>query len=145
MLERAAPDGRAHRTQGRGGSVDVQVIARVRPGDGADAEDIERAARGFREEILAGDVEAVRPGPAVPPAGAKPGDAQTWETLVITLAASGGVLTSLISAAGAWLSRQRPDTTVTLEIGDHRITLPDATPAERARLIEILAARHEAS
>ncbi|MEU6851005.1 hypothetical protein ABZ901_13880 [Actinacidiphila alni] len=121
------------------------LTVRVRQGaggDAADAEEIERAARALRAELLETDVEDVRPAAARAPRGAKPGDPSTWETLLVTLAASGGVLTTLITAVSAWLSRQRPETTVELEIGGDRITLPDATPAERARLIQLLADRH---
>ncbi|MFJ2634808.1 hypothetical protein ACIO6U_23105 [Streptomyces sp. NPDC087422] len=61
---------------------------------------------------------------------------------MITPAASGGVLTTLITAVSGRLARQGPDTTVVWEVGGDRITLPGATEAERARLIGILAARH---
>ncbi|MEW2519473.1 effector-associated constant component EACC1 [Actinacidiphila alni] len=142
--------GAAHRTaEGRGSDVDEQRVTvlavRVRQGagdDAADAEDIERAARALRAELLETDVEDVRPAAAPAPRGAKPGDPTTWETLLVTLAASGGVLATLITAVSAWLSRQHPDTTVELEIGGDRITLPDATAAERSRLIQLLADRH---
>ncbi|MFF6958046.1 hypothetical protein [Streptomyces sp. NPDC008317] len=53
------------------------------------------------------------------------------------------MLTRLITAVSGWLARQRPDTTVVWEVGGDRITLPGATGAERARLIGILAARHD--
>nr|WP_223186649.1 hypothetical protein [Streptomyces sp. CBMA29] len=128
-----------------GESVGVEVVVRVVPGDGADDGEVERAARGLRAELLAGDedgVRDVRPRGGAAPEGAK-GDAHSWAALVITLAASGGVLTTLITAVSGWLARQRPDTTVVLEVGGDRITLPGATEAERARLIGILAARHD--
>ncbi|MFJ5609591.1 hypothetical protein ACIQCJ_09415 [Streptomyces sp. NPDC093221] len=99
----------------------------------------------MRAELLAGDedgVREVRPRGEEAREGAK-GDAHSWAALVITLAASGGVLTTLITAVSGWPARQGPDTTVVWEVGGDRIALPGATEAERARLIGILAARRD--
>ncbi|WP_406374504.1 hypothetical protein OG788_30260 [Streptomyces sp. NBC_00647] len=120
----------------------VEVIARLCLGATADDREIEETALRLREEILEGAADDVQPNTRRAPDGTKPGDLQLWETLVITLAASGGVLTTLITSVSSWLARQREETAVVLEIDGDSITLPGATEAERQQLVEAFIKRH---
>jgi hypothetical protein len=71
------------------------------------------------------------------PEGAK-GAGLEWAQLVVTLA---GTLPPFIVALQGWLGRH-PRAAVTLEIGGDKLSIPDASPAERRRLVETFLARH---
>jgi hypothetical protein len=84
------------------GEVTIEVLARP---DADEGENVE-LARQVRHELLGlGEIENVhsRLTPAGP--GTKAVGGIDWQTLIVTLAASGGVLTTLISAVQAVLSR----------------------------------------
>jgi hypothetical protein len=60
----------------------------------------------------------------------------------VTLAASGGVLTTLINTLQSWLSR-RDNHSVTLEIGDDKLVITSASTKEQRMLIDAFIARHK--
>jgi hypothetical protein len=106
-----------------------------------DSDDEERAelASRLRQEMVEQGVEDVAHPEAQAPAGAK-GAAFEWAQLVVGL---GGSLGPLLSALRGWLGRH-PDAGITLEIGGDKLTLEEASPADRQRLVETFLARHGA-
>jgi Effector Associated Constant Component 1 len=110
----------------------------------SDAREVEELTRRLRSELLRLDVESVSPLPGPPaPEGAKAGDAVAWSTLVLTLAASGGVVTTVISALRDWLVRQPAPAVIEVSIGGDSIRLEGSSTKERQRLIEAFLARHD--
>lgn len=108
----------------------------------ADASEVAELARNLRMRLLELDVEQVEPARGTAPAGSKTGDLATWQTLLVTLAASGGVLTTVISGINGWLSQRREPTSVVIEVDGDSITLPNATAEERMSLINMFLERH---
>jgi hypothetical protein len=90
-------------------------------------------------------VESVSPMPGPPaPEGAKVGDPASWSTLLLTLAASGGVLTTVIGTLRDWLLRQPAPAVIEVSMGGDSIKLEgSSTKEERQRLVEAFIARHE--
>jgi hypothetical protein len=102
--------------------------------DTDDQEKIE-LVRHLRKELLAlNAVESVQSpqAPAVP--GAKSVGID-WQTLIVTMAASGGVLTTLISTIQSWLKR-RESTSVTLEVGEDKLIITAASSETQKRLVD---------
>ena len=104
--------------------------------DGDDQERAELTGR-LREELLAQGVEEVAHPDADAPDGAK-GPALEWAQLVVGLAGSVG---PLLAGLRGWIGRH-PDAAITLEIDGDKITLDNASPADRQRLVEAFLARH---
>jgi hypothetical protein len=76
------------------------------------------------------------------PAGAKAaGDPAFLGTLLLTLAASGGVLTTLISALSSWLTRNNA-CSITLEIGGDKLEIKGASAPTQERLTNAWVERH---
>ena len=94
----------------------------------------------LRQELLETDVLAVdqEPGPPPPP-GAK-GFAPGLDTLLITLAGSGGVLGPVITTLGAWLT-ERKKCTATLKIDGDEITVTNPSAEDQHKLIAAFLAR----
>jgi membrane-associated two-gene conflict system component 1 (EACC1) len=105
-----------------------------------DSDDEERAdlAARLREELRERGIDDVSHPAADPPPGAK-GGALEWAQLVVTLA---GTVPSLALAIQGWVGRH-PNAAVTLEIDGDRLTLDEASPADRQRLLETFLARHD--
>lgn len=76
------------------------------------------------------------------PGGAKAADPAGVDSLLIALAASGGVLTGLIGLLQAWLLRGSARTQV-VELDGDRLELSAATSEERRRLTNAWLSRHE--
>lgn len=77
-------------------------------------------------------VDFVKSGKA--PAKAKAGDLITWGTLLLTLAASGGVLTTLIGMVQSWLTRHN-QRSISLEVNGNKIDINDISSEDQKRLI----------
>jgi hypothetical protein len=107
-----------------------------------DSEELEQLTRQLWEELLELDVQAVdwMTGESTP-AKAKAGDAITWGTLLLTLAASGGVFTALISVVQAWLTRHER-CSITLEIEGDRLQITGISSAEQQQLIDAWVCRY---
>jgi hypothetical protein len=105
-----------------------------------DSDEDERAelASRLREEIQEQGIDDVAHASVPPPPGSKAGGALDWAQLVVTFA---GTVPSLVMAIQGWLGRH-PDAAVTLEIGGDRLTLEQASPAERRQLLETFLDRH---
>jgi hypothetical protein len=117
----------------------VEIVVSVDAGQGADdAETAELAAR-LRDELVGHELDPV-PVPAASPEGAK-GVGEAVGSLLVVLAASGGVLTTLIGTLQAWLTRQS-GSKLLVEIDGDRIELTGATSEERRRALDAWLARH---
>ena len=119
-----------------------QVILNIDEGQEDDPEEIERFTQQLREELTELDVEAVdlvRAGET--PAKAKVGDPITWGTLLLTLAASGGVITTVINVLQSWLTRQERRS-ISLEIDGDKLEIKGISSKEQQRLINEWRSRH---
>lgn len=67
--------------------------------------------------------------------GTKAGDVISWETLIITLAASGGVISTFINFLLGWLKRNE-GRTVLLELNGNKLEVTGLSPSEQKELIE---------
>ncbi len=105
----------------------------------ADSDEEERAdlAGRLREEIEVHGIDDVSHPQVESPEGSK-GAALDLAQLVITFA---GTLPALIAAVQGWMGRH-PSAAVTLEIDGDTLTLDEASPAERQRLMEVFLAKH---
>ena len=120
----------------------AQLMLNLDAGPETDAEELAELTRQLREDLMELSVEAVdlvRAGKA--PEGAKAGDPVAWGTLLVTLAASGGVLTTLISALQSWLTRHERRS-VTLEIGGDKLEMTGISSEGQQRLIDAWISRH---
>jgi hypothetical protein len=114
----------------------IQVRLFLPPGDDADPNELDELTRSLRREILELPVEDVVGGSADHlPAGAKGVDAATLGTLLVTMAGSGGLLVAVVETVRSWLTNRITQQRVVLELGENRLELSSATPAERQELI----------
>lgn len=97
----------------------------------------------LRAEVVEQEFDLVAdPAVAPPPGGAKAGDPAGVSSVLIALAASGGVLTSLVGLLHGWLARSSARALV-VEIDGDRLELADPTSEERRRLMNAWLSRHE--
>ena len=118
----------------------MNVLVSVDAGPGADDADTAELATRLREELVAHDFDPITPQAAAPP-GAKGVGSGEVGSLLIVLAASGGVLTTLLETLQAWLLRNS-GSQVVLELGGDRLELTGATDEERRRALDLWLARH---
>jgi Effector Associated Constant Component 1 len=119
----------------------VHLLLNVDADSQIDDEERAEIAQRLRKELLDLDVHSVdmvRAGEA--PEGAK-GDPVTLGTLLVTLAASGGALTSLISTVQSWLTRHERSS-VTLKLGDDTLAITGVSSEQQDRLIDSFVSRH---
>jgi hypothetical protein len=117
----------------------VEIVVSVDAGQGADdAETAELAAR-LRDELAVHELDPVSVTTASPE-GAK-GVGEAVGSLLVVLAASGGVLTTLIGTLQAWLTRQS-GSKLLVEIDGDRIELTGATSEDRRRALDAWLVRH---
>jgi hypothetical protein len=124
------------------GEVAVQLTLELP--DDADDTDLEQASRRLRRTLLESEaVERVEHAPdgSPPSPDAKGPGGLDWGTLLVTLSASGGVLTALIGMLQAFLGRVRARG-VTIQIGDDRLELTAASREEQRALLEAFLKRH---
>jgi hypothetical protein len=111
---------------------------------GTDADEEERLdlVRRLREALLAlSEVENIE-SPYVPPIAASKAVGIDWQTLVVTLAASGGVLTTLITNLQAWLTRYER-ASVTVEVNGDKLEVKGASSEVQRRLVDDWISRHK--
>ena len=111
---------------------------------GSDADEEERVdlTRHLRQGLLTlSEVERVESASIAAPPGSKavPIDLQS---IIVTLAASGGVLTTLIGFIQSWLTR-REKGSVTVEIGGDKLTIVGPSSDAESRLIRDWVNRHK--
>ena len=113
----------------------IQILLNLNAGAELDDEEKEHVTRQLRYELLGlavGDVEFVKSGKT--PTGAKAGDPVTLGALLITLAASGGVLPTIIGTIQSWLTRHN-QRSISLEINGSKIDIKDVSSEDQKRLI----------
>lgn len=107
---------------------------------GADAEELDDATRGLREDLLALDVLDVQATPVAVPDGARAVEAVAAGTLLVTLHA--GLLAIVARAVQAWIERGGARSAI-LQIGSDRIEISGASPEDQRQLIDAFVA-HQA-
>ena len=118
----------------------MDVLLRVDAGPRADPADHDSLAGRLRSELEEHELDPVVPD-AEAPAGAKGIGAESG-SLLLALAASGGVLTTLVGLVQAWLLRNA-GSTVVVEVDGDRVELTGATDEERRRALDVWLAKHE--
>ena len=113
-------------------------------GPEASAEDLEGMAQSLRDDLLELDVQTVDLARGEAPAGTRGGPAIDWTTILVTLAASGSVLTTVITAIEAWLAHRR-SSSVTVKLEGDELTLTGSGPysAEQKRATELWLSHHK--
>jgi hypothetical protein len=115
----------------------------VQADDTADDEETATLREYLHSMLIDHDFDVSSPvAEAEPPAGAKVGDPASVNSLVVALAASGGVLTTLIGALQAWLVRSSARQIV-VEIDGDRIEVSGASTEERRELTAAWLNRHQ--
>ncbi len=115
------------------GTLELKLVVDIGPE--ADKEELETNTLQLRDELMDLDVENVDlvcSGDV--PANAKAGDPISWGTLLLTLAASGGVITTLINSVQSWLIRNDRKS-ITLELDGDKLDLKGVSTEEQKRLI----------
>ena len=118
----------------------MDVLINVDAGSGAD--DAETAALTHRllDELVEHDLDPVVPSSDAPP-GAKGIGSEAGSTILV-LAASGGVVTTLLGVLQTWLTRNA-GSQIVVEVAGDRLELTGATDEERRRALGVWLARHE--
>jgi hypothetical protein len=93
-------------------------------------------ARGLLRELRDGDFDAeLGRSTDEPPAGSRSGDALAAGLVLVQAVAEAGVLPHLFAMVKGWLGRNEV-AEVEVRIGDKRLRLSQATPAQQQELIE---------
>lgn len=120
-----------------------QLALHIDTGQETNVEEMAKLSRRLREELLELDVEKVDLARvSEPPAKSKTGDPVTWGTILVTMAASGGVLTTLITTVRSWLMRNERHK-ITMEINGDKLDVTGISSKEQQRLIESWLRRHQ--
>jgi Effector Associated Constant Component 1 len=108
-----------------------------------DEEELERSTQQLREELLDLNLDTVALAKTgIAPKGSKAGEEiVSWGSLIVTLAASGGVLPSLIGTVQSWLSR-RENQKILIEIDGDKLEVTGISSEEQNRLIDVFVSRH---
>lgn len=120
----------------------IEVGVRVGAGEQADDAELAELAMGLREELLALDVASVDVASAGPaPAGTRGGDALAVGALIVSLAASSGLLGAMVDAVASWVARpgQR---SVRLELDGDVLEVAGVSAREQQRLVQTWIDRH---
>lgn len=121
--------------------MDVRVVLDVDPEMDMVAGD--RLARQLRHELAELDIESIRNAPAPQaPEHSKTGAAVTTAEIILTLSASGGVVTTTIATLRAWLERHALNHRIRVTIDEDVIELDKATAAQRQALVDAYIRRH---
>ena len=123
-----------------GNNIQLTVTLDAKPD--TDAGDLERLTRQLRDELSELDVQADLVTGGSAPANTKAGDVIEWGTLLLTLAASGGVITALINAIQAWLTNRNQPATIITEIGGDKLQITGNPSPEQQQLVKAFLHRH---
>ena len=118
----------------------MDVLINVDAGSGADAAETAAVAQQLLDELTAHELDPVVPISDAPP-GAK-GVGSDLGSTILVLAASGGVVTTLLGVLQTWLV-QHAGSQIVVEIAGDRLELTGATDDERRRALDVWLARHE--
>ena len=120
----------------------TQLALYLDAGPESDEKELAELTRQLRDELLDLDLESVDlVSNGVLPPKSKVVEPLTLGALLLTLAASGGVITTLINAIQSWLTRH-DRRSVTLEIDGDKLEVGGISPEEQQRLIDAWAGRH---
>lgn len=118
-----------------------QLLVVLTPEAGVGDDERERLARQLRAELLELDIESLSTvGGSAAPVGAK--GAESWGDLLITLSASGGVITTILVTVQEWLGRHRGDHQVKIVVDGDTLELSAATTAEQAKIVRAFLRQH---
>lgn len=102
-----------------------------------DEEELEKSTHQLRDELLDLNLESVdlvKKG--VAPEGSKAGEEiVSWGSLIVGLAASGGVLPNLVGTVQSWLSR-RENQKITMQIGGDKLEVTGISSEQQDKLID---------
>ncbi|MFF1336449.1 hypothetical protein ACFVYT_00765 [Streptomyces sp. NPDC058290] len=102
-----------------------------------DIESLLREVDTLRRDLLELDVVSVERAEAGPvPPGTRAGALELASELLVTLPAAMTLLKEVVSVVGNWRKRATTTADVTIEMGDERLILTDADPAELRRLTD---------
>lgn len=118
----------------------MQVSIDIDAGPGSDRAEVADLVVELRNELVEHELDPTVVGSAAPP-GAKGALVELGSTMVV-LAASGGVLTTLVGTLQAWLLRHA-GSRIAIELDGDKLELTDATDEERRRAVALWLARHE--
>ena len=103
----------------------------------ADAEKLEQLTVQLKEELSNLHVNDVNiPRNVNVPEGAKAAGALSWGTLLVTLAASGGIITTLINVIQTWLSRNERRS-VSIELDGDKLELSGISDDDQQQIIDL--------
>jgi hypothetical protein len=119
----------------------MDVVVTVDAGPGADDSETAELTTRLRAELVEHGLDPV-PVPSEAPPGSKGVASGEVGSLLVVLATSGGVLTTLLGMLQAWLLRQSGSRLV-LEVDGDRVELTGTTDEERRRALEFWLARHD--
>ena len=108
----------------------------------ADSREAERFGRQLRAELAQLDVDAVSPMVSADVAQGAKGAGVNWGSLLVTLSAAAGVVTSVIAVAQDWLARHSAAQSIKITIDNDTIELGRASAQEREELISAWVRRH---
>jgi hypothetical protein len=121
---------------------DMVLVVEAEPD--VDPDQVDRSVRQLRAELKDLDVESVAPlASEHAPPGAKGVDPSSLGELLITLSASGGVITILIETARDWLARHATARRISMTIDGDTIVLEKSSAHEQTALIDAYLRRHE--
>lgn len=120
----------------------IQLTLTLDPDSSLDSEGLQNLTLQLREEILELDVEDAKLGRlATAPDGSKVVEPFSLGTIVVTLLAAGGVITTLINAIQSWLTRH-DRRSITLEIDGDKLQITGISSEEQQRLTNLWLQRH---
>ncbi len=129
-----------------GDPVPLELRLVLEPDPSADAEETEHLAHALRSELRQLDVHDVSTVAAgAPPPGSKGVDVALVAEWLVTMSASGGLLSTVVATVNDWLSRRTVPHKVTLTIDGDTVELSSATPEEQRELVQAFVRRHGAS
>lgn len=120
-----------------------EMLVEIEGLPGADAGDMTRLLGSLRAELRDLDIQSIRQAAATAPDGSKSGGLPSADQLVVGVATSPDVLTSVIGWIRAWLGRNRARS-AKLSIDGDIIEVTGVSSAEQQRLIDLWVSRHGA-
>lgn len=111
----------------------IQVLLNINAGTDADAEEKEKITRQLRKELIGNGLDAVGL-VSTDKAPSKAKGIPDWGTLLLTLVASGGVITTLINTLQSWISLHS-QRSVTIEISGKKLEVKGALTQEDKRWV----------
>jgi hypothetical protein len=121
----------------------TQAILNFNAGERVSNGEYEAITQELRNELLETDVKSVAfMEGGEPLEGSRAFEFITLGTLLVTLAASGGVFTTLINTISGWLARDEKRS-ITLEIDGDKISITGSSSEEEKQLIKQWIRRHK--